>query len=485
MKTKFSFFLNLLVLLNTLFLIFNCFAQWEPDVRLTTGSGISRTSFTNAWCVSASGANIHTVWFDDRDGNYEIYYKLSIDNGITWSSGTRLTNSSGYSDYPSVAVSNSNINIVWSDNRDGNYEIYFKNSLNGGLSWGTDKRLTTQSGSSIYPSITVQGSTVHVVWEDNRDGNSEIYYKKSTDGGTIWGADLRLTNSSGYSERPSISNSNSYIHVVWYDNRNGNYEIYYKHSTDGGINWGTEKRLTNNTANSKFPSIAATGSIVYVVWGDERDGNEEIYYIQSSDGGIIWNTETRLTNNLLESNYPSIAVSDTKVHIVWQNRRDGNNEIYYKRSTNLGLNWETDIRLTNNSAHSVLVSTAITGSTVNIIWTDYRNGNECIYYKRNPTGNVGIQNIGTEIPTSFSLEQNYPNPFNPSTKIRFSIPNSGFTTIKIFNILGKEISTLVNESLQPGTYETIFDGSGLNSGVYFYKFTTDGFSETKRMLLIK
>ena len=103
---------------------------------------------------------------------------------------------------------------------------------------------------------------------------------------------------------------------------------------------------------------------------------------------------------------------------------------------------------------------------------------------------LGIINISSEIPTENKLYSNYPNPFNPMTKIRFDIPRwrgeGGWTTtLRIYDITGREIQTLVNEKLQPGTYEATFDGSMLTSGVYFYKLMTDGYTETKKMILIK
>ncbi|MCX6157881.1 MAG: T9SS type A sorting domain-containing protein [Ignavibacteriae bacterium] len=106
---------------------------------------------------------------------------------------------------------------------------------------------------------------------------------------------------------------------------------------------------------------------------------------------------------------------------------------------------------------------------------------------------TGIFQINTEIPAKYSLGQNYPNPFNPTTKIRFSIVN-GFpigafgndkVVLKVYDVMGREVQTLVNERLQPGTYEAAFDGSSLNSGVYFYKISAGDYSETKKMLLIK
>jgi hypothetical protein len=98
---------------------------------------------------------------------------------------------------------------------------------------------------------------------------------------------------------------------------------------------------------------------------------------------------------------------------------------------------------------------------------------------------VEEEQIDELIPQSFLLYQNYPNPFNPSTKIRFSIPMSGNVTLKIYDILGREIKTLLNEYKQTGTYETSFDGSGLASGIYFYQLRAGDFVQTKKMILIK
>lgn len=99
----------------------------------------------------------------------------------------------------------------------------------------------------------------------------------------------------------------------------------------------------------------------------------------------------------------------------------------------------------------------------------------------------GITNISGEIPNSFSLSQNYPNPFNPVTKIRFAISGTSVaqTLLSVYDILGREVETLVNEQLSPGTYEVDFDASKLTSGVYFYIIKAGEFTETKRMVLVK
>ncbi|MCB0724491.1 MAG: T9SS type A sorting domain-containing protein [Ignavibacteriae bacterium] len=97
----------------------------------------------------------------------------------------------------------------------------------------------------------------------------------------------------------------------------------------------------------------------------------------------------------------------------------------------------------------------------------------------------GIININSSAPEGFDLKQNYPNPFNPSTKIEFSIPQKGFTSLKVFDSLGKEIETLVSETLSSGTYATTFNGSSLSSGVYFVRLQSNGNVITSKMMLIK
>ena len=98
---------------------------------------------------------------------------------------------------------------------------------------------------------------------------------------------------------------------------------------------------------------------------------------------------------------------------------------------------------------------------------------------------VGVEPIAKEVPAEYKLFQNYPNPFNPSTNIRYQVSNNGFVTLKIYDVLGKEISTLVNEKHVAGTYEVAFNATQYPSGVYFYKLTTDRYTDTKKMILLK
>jgi hypothetical protein len=461
-------------------------AQWQADVRLTNDIRYSSTSFNNERCIASNGNNVHVVWFDNRDLNEEIYYKLSTDGGTVWSADTRLTINSSASRYPSIAVSGQTVHVVWYEARDGNWEIYYKRSTNGGLNWGPDTRLTNNSAYSGDPSITVSGQVVHVVWQDNRDGNDELYYKRSSDAGATWSADIRIVNDPNQTSPASLASEGSFIYAAWNDFRDGNWEIYCKRSTDGGLSWGTDTRLTNDAGISGYPSVSVSNALVFVVWHDSRDGNFEIYCTRSTDAGSSWEADSRLTNDPSVSGYPTVSVSGSAVHVVWEDNRYGNYEIFYKSSFTGGLDWSADNWLTDNNAISDRAALSVSGPVLHVLWEDNRDGNYEIYYKRNPTGNpIGIKNIGTEVPGRFYLEQNYPNPFNPTTKIKFALPKSSYAKLVIYDALGREAETLVNEQLNAGTYEADWDAGNNSSGVYFYSLITDNFSRTMKMVLIK
>jgi len=111
----------------------------------------------------------------------------------------------------------------------------------------------------------------------------------------------------------------------------------------------------------------------------------------------------------------------------------------------------------------------------------------CVIYTEwiNSGSVTSISENGKGIPSGFNLSQNYPNPFNPSTKIKFTIPEEGFVSIKIYSVLGDEVKTLVNEQKRPGTFEVTFDADQIPSGIYFYKFQTNSFTDTKKMVFLK
>jgi hypothetical protein len=247
----------------------------------------------------------------------------------------RLTWNNGDSENPSISRDSGNrIHVIWNDNTPIYNQIFYKRSTNGGLTWSALSQLTWNDGGSCDPMIAADTSSgIHVVWRDKSPGNWEIFYKRSTDSGISWSGPTRLTWNGENSLYPVIAvDSGDGIHVVWHDMNPGNWEIFYKKSTDGGISWSGLIRLTWNSDNSFLPSIAVdSGSGVHIVWYDYSLGDAEILYKGSNDGGSTWSGITRLTWNLGDSANPSAAAdSGGGIHVVWNDHTPANFEIFYK-----------------------------------------------------------------------------------------------------------------------------------------------------------
>lgn len=176
-------------------------------------------------------------------------------------------------------------------------------------------------------------------------------------------------------------------------------------------------------------------------------------------------------------------------------------DIFYSYSDNGGMNWSTPVNMTNTTNQVEkypIVPKVFTGSLPPVMYqwdqvpgcqsfTDLAPVNRVYWVlKRDVLSSASNSEMNSQ-PIQFSLHQNYPNPFNPSTKIRFEIPArvNNDVQLKIFDILGREVRSIVNENLKPGVYEAEFNAAELPSGVYFYKLTAGDFSETKKMILMK
>ena len=305
-------------------------ADWTPPKRLTWTAGDSN----NPVLALDASDNLHFVWHDDTPGNFEIFYARSTDGGFTWTSGKRLTLTSGASKYPVIVVDSSNrLHIFWQDDTPGNGELYYKRSMDSGITWTPSRRLTWTLEDSLVPAIAAgPADKAHLVWGDETPGDFEVFYRKSTDGGASWSAKERLTYTETASVRPAIDVvAPDKIFVVWEDSLPGMSEIYFKKSTDGGTTWRPAKRLTWTSGYSSFAALAADSSgNIRVVWQDATPGNDELFTKMSADGGATWTPDKRLSWTSGNSRFLAFAFdSFGNAHVVWQDDTPGNWDIYY------------------------------------------------------------------------------------------------------------------------------------------------------------
>lgn len=312
--------------------------------------------------------------------------------------------------------------------------------------------------------------------------------------GTGWGLIEIDTNTYSYTVNSfnrlyqrSIAISSSNIYVGTSDSN-----IFI--SSDAGITW----RRQSASYNTIY-SLYTTGSNVYAatsfgVFYSTNDGLTwtQIQYINWQNVSVITKDNTilaglpsgcmRTTNNGL-SWIPISGMGGSVVSMIIKSNKIFagvnsyiNNSPGVLFSTNLGVSWVQkgegldykDLLYIHANDQYIFAGSSNYG-----IW------------RRSLTEMVGVENISEKIPSNYSLAQNYPNPFNPLTTIKFDVLKMSNIRIVVYDIQGREVQVLVNEKLRAGNYKTNFDGSTLNSGVYFYKLTSDGYTETKRMLLLK
>jgi hypothetical protein len=311
-----------------------------------------------------------------------------------WMPAKRLTWTSGASHSAAIALdSTGQLHLVWGDETPGNYEVYYKRSTNGGSTWSAARRLTWNSGDSLGLAIAVDLSDrVHVVWEDGTPGDYEVYYKRSTDGGDTWSATRRLTWMSGQSRGVETAvDSSGRLHVAWCDDTPGDYEIYHKKSTDGGVNWTSARRLTWTAGFSGWPAMAASPSgDLHIVWSDNQSGSYHIYYKKSSDNGASWSAMKRLTWTSVElQSQDLVADPSSCLHLIWLAQPSGNSDIYYKRSKDGGDSWTASERLTWTSGSSGCPTIAADPSgPLSVVWSDNTPGYWEIHFKRSSDGGM-------------------------------------------------------------------------------------------------
>jgi len=157
-----------------------------------------------------------------------------------------------------------------------------------------------------------------------------------------------------------------------------------------------------------------------------------------------------------------------------------------KLSATGDVKWVTEYIATNNS---FLIPEACKVDATNNVYVaggsemaDYSSVATLVKYAQ---VTVSVDEEESGVPESYSLSQNFPNPFNPSTAIKFQVPANGLVSVKVYDVLGREVATLVNDELSPGSYSVEWNAVGFASGVYFYRLEAAGFVETKKLLLIK
>jgi hypothetical protein len=383
-----------------------------------------------------------------------VHCTLVIDNCLSqW-----VLVNNGIGNLPVVSLTSSGNNIFAGTSVP--YGVFM--STNNGENWTS----TSLPGYTVW-SLAANGNNIFAGTESNgvfistNNGtswtqtslNNRTVYTLTTNGNNIFagtesnGVFISTNNGTNWTQTPLNNRTVKSLAI------NGN-DIFA-----GTLTYGVYKNWIQTSLNyGSVYSLAVNGNNIFA--GTDANG---VYL--STDNGTNW-TQTSLNNITISS----LAISGNNIFAGHYN----GNGVYL--STNNGTNWTWV-----GEGFPPISITAL------CIFNNYIFAGALFFgvYRRPLSELIGINPISNQVPEHYSLSQNYPNPFNPTTKIRFELPKSSFATIVVYDALGREVVTLVNEQLKPGTYEADWSADKIASGVYYYKLTAGGYTETKKMVLMK
>jgi len=457
---------------------FSGYLKNQQRILYTTNQGINWTEVVTFHTTFLK--NINEGLGKGALNNYNFLYKTT-DKGANWTSITTgfndvllditfINSLTGFTvgDKKIYKTTNSGINWILTNlNIESGFSnvenIMFPNENTGyaGIDGGKVAK-TTNCGNTWEVFKTSQYDHLHGMSFPSVDTGYAVTkygnFIKTTNAGMNWIVDSRFIIE-GYEDVQFINNLTGFAGGSTYTPRIG----ITRKTTDGGINW--DPILLDSMIEVTDVCVSTPGSWYAAGYGQNSSGYPGyIYY--STDFGANWNYH-KFPNSIYSIHFASPLTGYASSYY----------NIMYK-TTDAGTTWFSTYCINNNISQAIYFIDNFTG---------YASSRYGQIIKTTTGGGVliSVEPQSYIVPHTYNLYQNYPNPFNPTTKIKFDIPKAMNASLKIYDVLGREVSVVVNDFLIPGTYSFDFDGSNLSSGVYFYVLNGEGFVESKKMLLVK
>ena len=371
----------------------------------------------------------------------------------------------------SVKFLNANTGFVAGGHYSGYYDFYYQyifKTTDGGNNWYNIYNVQGSANCFINNIFLIDENTMYITCE----GIAGMWTTtggvfKSTNGGVNFNSSV----SRGQSNSVVFINANTGLATAYFAADYGGEKGYILKTTNSGLNW-FELYKDSLQLATKFNKIQFLNANSGFAIGYR---NSKTRFFKTTNGGLVWDT---VSYN--HTKYGCLFFIDANTGWIGGGWYPDSSCV--SRTTNNGLNWTLQKKNYITLLSNLYFVNNLTGWAV--------KSNSGIILKTTTGGITFVSKISEKIPSEYKLLQNHPNPFNPSTIIRYQIKESRFVTLKVYDILGKEIATLVNEKQSPGEYEVPFSinqfsGYQLPSGIYFYTLKTGDYVESKKMLMIK
>lgn len=434
--------------------------------------------------------NVYVTGYSRGIGTYYDYATIKYNPAGIQQWVARYNGPANGTDMPvSIKVDGSgNVYVTGSSQNPANFTSYATVKYN---SSGVQQWAARYDGylSQAVASVIDNAGNVYVTGDNFLSTGKAVTVKFDSSGSQQWAKVYANPGNNGYSTGLVIDGAGN-IYMSGYYFLSG-----YEFSTVKYNQAGTQVWASGGHGGFTTGITIDASAILYVIGAAAGMGSGNDYITEKIDSAGLQYWASNYNGPASANDVPQAVTADAlgNVYVTGVSTGVGTNYDYatVKYNSSGVQQW---VERYNGPGDSVDFATAIAvdgAGNVYVTGYSYGNGTDFDYatikYSQGPNG---IQNNSNNIPNKFELEQNYPNPFNPSTKIRFQVPRLGAyrdtpLRLVVYDILGKEVATLVNEPLAPGSYEISFDASKLTSGLYFYKLISGTFTQTKKMVLLK
>ncbi len=268
---------------------------------------------------------------------------------------------------PCIAANGDTLHVVWSDHRTQGFAIYYLHSLDSGLTWSNPVPITDTMGKASDPVVAAYGKNVHVVWMDSVNGIRASFYKRSLNGGITWQPEICLDSNTKFWPGVAVSGNKVYVSLDKIVSTSPyNTEVFLITSINNGATWGNENQISYGPDRSEDQSLAVLGKDVHFVWNDKRSGSFETYYRHSSDGGVSWGPETVVSGTGF-SYGTMVCANGPDVNVVFG--KLSSNNIHMNFSNDTGNTWGTEEQISFNPKSVLYPFLARSGSNLHVVYT--------------------------------------------------------------------------------------------------------------------
>ena len=355
-------------------------AQADATFSIPTNLSLTQQDSSDQQ-VASSGSNVYVVWRDNPSNtvlNAEILFARSIDGGKTFAAWENLSATPSTSTAPWVAASGQHVYVVWSEASSGATATdgyYLRYSSDFGATFGAKSNLSTLFGvpASGNCAMAASGNNVFLSCTQAVSGNNEIVVARSNDNGATFSApqNVSLSPSAG-STKSRITSSGSNVYVAWEENAASASEIFMASSTDSGVSFGTPTNMSQTTGFSSISvALDADSNKVWLVWSDRSLGNDEVFYRRSTDAGATFSAAENLSLTSSGSSTSFVKGKGNQVWVAWTDPNPAGTlpDVYVRGSSDGGATFSDTLNISNSvTINSNQPRIGLTDLAVSLFW---------------------------------------------------------------------------------------------------------------------